>query len=341
MSAAVVLTWTAAEWRAGPRTERYQILKEVGSNFVLIGTLNLEYSFIMEILGPELTWTDTDVIAGQTYRYKVLAVTSNGRSLRSNIVSAVAYEPPEPEEIPPVLSGIATLGYFGPTAELEWTEAQWIPSPAVNGYIIRRAEGAGEFATLTTVSAATFAYDDETIVPGTTYRYEVVATSATDMAMTSNEISLLYTEISVSSHDLTAMSSGGQASCSVSFNRGGGLQLGVNGDFSGAVSIDGVPGVDEMTLDLTDQWVPVAQRPPGLDAHEIRLTVNSGDAPNGGADVGVWNPLGGDPGGSDAIFAITHFNGDGAFAGSWEIEIRDAATLVVLSSATITVSGSA
>lgn len=91
MSASVTLTWTAAEWRAGPRVERYQVLKEVDGTFVLIGTLDVEYSFIMEILGPPLTLIDTDVIEGQTYRYKVLAVTGDGRSLRSNVVSAVAF----------------------------------------------------------------------------------------------------------------------------------------------------------------------------------------------------------------------------------------------------------
>jgi hypothetical protein len=86
----VALSWSAAEWKAGPRVERYQVLKDVDGEFVLIGTVELEYDAFGAILGPTLALLDSDVEVGETYRYKVLAVASGGRALRSNIISVTA-----------------------------------------------------------------------------------------------------------------------------------------------------------------------------------------------------------------------------------------------------------
>lgn len=89
-----VLTWSAAVWEAGPRTDLYRVMRDAGAGFLLIGTVTVEYDAFGGIEGPALTYTDTDVAEGETLSYRVIAVAS-GRAARSNTVEVtIPVEPP-------------------------------------------------------------------------------------------------------------------------------------------------------------------------------------------------------------------------------------------------------
>ena len=91
----VLLMWTPAEWIAGPRTDSYRLMRsEDGAGFLLIETIEVEYDAFGGITGPALAFSDTDVIPGESYRYKVVGVAS-GRTATSNIETVTPVEPVE------------------------------------------------------------------------------------------------------------------------------------------------------------------------------------------------------------------------------------------------------
>lgn len=83
----VSLSWSAAERVAGPRIEEYDIYRDSGTGFQLLDTVTLEYDVLGAILGPTLALEDDAVVVGETYLYKVVALTSNSRGLTSNTES--------------------------------------------------------------------------------------------------------------------------------------------------------------------------------------------------------------------------------------------------------------
>lgn len=98
LDGSITLSWTAAEWLAGPRTDTYRLLRsEDGADFVLIETVTVEYDIFGGITGPALTFNDTDVVPGESYRYKVTAI-ADGASQVSNTATIVAPEDPIPPE---------------------------------------------------------------------------------------------------------------------------------------------------------------------------------------------------------------------------------------------------
>lgn len=93
-----LLTWTAGGFAAGPTIEEYDVYRDDGDGFVLVDTVVLEFDGIGRVTGPALAYTDTDVVNGETYSYRVTALTGGGRGLTSNVVTlqAVAPAPPNP-----------------------------------------------------------------------------------------------------------------------------------------------------------------------------------------------------------------------------------------------------
>jgi hypothetical protein len=161
----IEVSWTAAERIAGPRIEYYELYRDSGAGFVLIETLEVEYTFTMEILGPALEFTDTDVEAGTTYTYRVTAYTSHGLALISNEAEVLMPDP----VTPPVL--VATIDEDLTTINVSWT-ALSVPADIYQLYRAPDDDGSpGEFELI--FSGTDLTYEDS---PGAgTWWYFVVA----------------------------------------------------------------------------------------------------------------------------------------------------------------------
>jgi fibronectin type 3 domain-containing protein len=109
------------------------------------------------------SWTDTGVVAGTTYYYRVRTAGSGGVGSPSTTASATAPGAPGPF----TLSGSAT----GTTS----VTLAWTASSAATGYQAWRRKGnKGSFARIATVAGSP--YPDTGLSPGTSYSYYVVAT---------------------------------------------------------------------------------------------------------------------------------------------------------------------
>jgi hypothetical protein len=83
----IELTWTPAEFQAGPRVEEYDVYRDAGEGFVLIGNNPVVYDLLGGVIDAGTSMTDEDVVPGIEYHYKVIAL-STGPSAVSNIASA-------------------------------------------------------------------------------------------------------------------------------------------------------------------------------------------------------------------------------------------------------------
>ena len=111
-------------------------------------------------------YTDTGLIDGMLYSYRVNAFNNAGNSAYSNIDSAVT-----PLKAPTDLSG--TLDGVD-NVNLTWTDN----SSAESGYIIERHEYTSSFYVLDTVSANVTSYVDSNLIFGEYYTYRVRAFNA-------------------------------------------------------------------------------------------------------------------------------------------------------------------
>jgi fibronectin type 3 domain-containing protein len=125
------------------------------------------------------SYTDSTVVNGTTYYYKVAAVNTGGTSGMSNEASA------QPHVVPPVApanpSASAGFGSVGIT---------WSASQGATSYIIYRgttAGGEGSTAYATGISGTS--YTDTNVSAGTTYYYKIVAVDSAGDSPDSSEVS--------------------------------------------------------------------------------------------------------------------------------------------------------
>lgn len=134
-------------------------------------------------VGPNVvSYSDTGLPIGQTYRYRVRAFNGNGISAYTNEVEIVTGNPP-----PAAPSGLTLVTNQHNSVSFSWTDN------ANNelAYTVERAIGAGAFSALTTSLAAdTTSYTDGTVTPSTSYQYRVRATNSGGASAYSNTISV-------------------------------------------------------------------------------------------------------------------------------------------------------
>lgn len=81
----VTLTWTAADFPAGPPVDSYSVYRDQGDGFELIAELEVEYDMFGAVTGPALVYGDFDVLAEETYTYRVTAITTRGTSPSADV----------------------------------------------------------------------------------------------------------------------------------------------------------------------------------------------------------------------------------------------------------------
>jgi hypothetical protein len=113
-------------------------------------------------------WTDSTALFGQTYQYRVQAVSGKAESEWSppvRITPIDTFPPPVPENV----TGVAGIG----TIELTWDRS---PASDIAGYRVYRGEG-NDPRTLTRIGEVQLfpGYSDKTIQSGALYRYAITA----------------------------------------------------------------------------------------------------------------------------------------------------------------------
>jgi chitin-binding protein len=116
-------------------------------------------------------YSDTSVVAGETYHYAVQAFDASGNTSElSNAITVTATSGPSGEQVQPPTS-LHSMGTTATSVDLMWFAPA--SGPAVAQYVVERAEGSGAFGTVTSTTATRFV--DQGLTPSTAYRYRVIA----------------------------------------------------------------------------------------------------------------------------------------------------------------------
>ena len=156
----VALTWTAAIGAASYNVKR--------------STTSGAETTITNVTG--VNYTDTQVVNGTTYYYKVSATNAYGESPNSVEVSAM----PQPQP-PPTPTGL------GATAGNAQVALTWTASAGATSYNVKRSTTSGAETTITNVTGVN--YTDTNVVNNTTYYYKVSATNSYGESANSVEVS--------------------------------------------------------------------------------------------------------------------------------------------------------
>jgi len=161
----VDVTWTAAVRAAGPPITEYELYRDAGAGFVLLGTYPVTYNMFGGITAQTLSYIDLAVSVGGTYGYKVVGLTEQGQGSTSNVDSATVSA--APTIVAPVLSAINN---GDGTITLNWTAATGLPVTAYRLY--RSPQGARTYSLIYTGPLLTFL---DSVVIDDSYDYRVDA----------------------------------------------------------------------------------------------------------------------------------------------------------------------
>jgi len=183
----ITLSWTASTDNVG--VTGYDIFRAIGASggsFASVGT------------STTTTFTDTGLTPGQTYRYQVRARDAAGNlSAFSNTLTVTASSSCTPP--PPAPINLTATSVGSTSVTLQWT----IVVPSGNtcspvGFNVLRASGPlfETFTQVGTVSGTTDTFTDNTVSPGSTYRYQVVARDANgNLSSPSNTVTVATQEV--------------------------------------------------------------------------------------------------------------------------------------------------
>ena len=172
-SSQINLTWTDQS----ANETGFQIERKTGAG----GT----YALIVTTAANATTYSDTGVVEGTTYFYRVRTVNGAGNSAYSNEANATL--PVSPPAAPANLSATAISSS---QINLTWTDQ----SANETGFQIERKTGAGgTYALIVTTAANATAYSDTGRAEGTTYFYRVRAVNGAGNSAYSNEASATTT----------------------------------------------------------------------------------------------------------------------------------------------------
>jgi hypothetical protein len=115
-------------------------------------------------------YTDSGLTNGKTYYYTVQAINEMGPGPQSDAVEGIPMGPPGQP-------GLFKAEAKGKSVILTWTTPLGKGMAPVTGYLIYRGVGSGDMELLAEL-AQVVVYTDEDVKKGTTYRYQVIATSS-------------------------------------------------------------------------------------------------------------------------------------------------------------------
>ena len=134
---------------------------------------------LVQLAASARSYSDTAVTNGTTYFYELEAVNSYGASpasvQKSSTPAASASAPP--------LTAAAGAG----VVHLFWEQPPTTGGRPVTSWTVLRGTSSGTETVLTTIAAGSRTFDDATVANGTTYFYEVQATTAAGVGATSAE----------------------------------------------------------------------------------------------------------------------------------------------------------
>ena len=159
----VALTWTASSGATSYNVKR--------------STTSGGETTITNVTG--VNYTDTQVVNGTTYYYKVSATNAYGESANSTEVSAT---PTASSSNPPAAPTILTVTTNSGQVSLTWSTVATATS-----YNVKRSTTSGGETTITNVTVVN--YTDTSVVNGTTYYYKVSAVNANGESANSAEVS--------------------------------------------------------------------------------------------------------------------------------------------------------
>jgi hypothetical protein len=139
------------------------------------------YSVIATLGANVASYTDTGLIAGTTYSYKVRANAGTTYSNYSNVVTAtinVATTVSAPSNL------VATANSASLQVGLTWTDN----ATNETAYTVERATGSGAYSVIATLGANVASYTDTGLIAGTTYSYKVRANAGTTYSNYSNVV---------------------------------------------------------------------------------------------------------------------------------------------------------
>jgi fibronectin type 3 domain-containing protein len=178
-SGSVALSWNAPSSNGGAGITGYRVYRGTASGGEILLTT----------LGALTSWTDTGLVNGTTYYYRVTALNSIGESSLSNELSATptataAVTVPGAPTLNPATAGNTTIA-------LSWSAPASNGGSPITGYKVYRGTASGGETLLTTVGLVTSLVDATGIVNGTTYYYKVSAVNAAGESTRSNEASAI------------------------------------------------------------------------------------------------------------------------------------------------------
>ncbi len=171
-SGSVTLAWSAPGSDGGAAVSGYRVYRGTSSGA----------ETLLTTLGTVTGWTDSLVVNGVTYYYKVSAVNSVGEGALSNERSATPVAAATVPGAPSLGSASAGNG----TVALGWSAPGSDGGAAVTGYNVYRGTASGAETLLTTVGNVT-GWTDSSVVNGATYYYKVSALNSVGEGAPSNE----------------------------------------------------------------------------------------------------------------------------------------------------------
>ena len=144
-----------------------------------------------------VSWTDTTVLAGNTYTYQVRAINASGSSAYSNTVTVTV---PVAGGLPATPTGLTAAITSSTQVTLSWIDT----SNNQTSFAVWRSVNGGTYAQVATVtrtaaeSTATggaVTYVNTGLTAGTTYNYYVRAVNAVGRSNTSNLVTVNFTGI--------------------------------------------------------------------------------------------------------------------------------------------------
>lgn len=133
--------------------------------------IHRDYQYLAWVPFTADTFVDTTAVAGQTYRYQVRAQAADGSYSAPSAVQSVMVDDGSPDVTPPDTPPNAAVVLNGVTVDVTWDAAT--DDRAVTGYLIHR-----DYQYFGFVNGSTLTLNDDTVVAGTTYGYQVRAQDA-------------------------------------------------------------------------------------------------------------------------------------------------------------------
>jgi subtilase family serine protease len=172
-SAVINLSWAAPSSNGGSAITGYKIYRGSASGA----------ETLLTTVGTSTSYSDSAVVSGATYYYKVTAVNSVGEGPKSNEASAGLVV----TTVPTAPTGLVASGGSS-VVTLSWAAPSSNGGSAITGYKIYRGASSGTESLLTSVGT-TASYSDTAVFSGTTYFYKVTAVNGIGEGPQSNESS--------------------------------------------------------------------------------------------------------------------------------------------------------